>query len=695
MTVIPDQGSYMQPSGQSPTPDDHYTAVVYFHGIGSQRHYEEVSSLLQQLDQLIYKDHFPGNPRSLKNCIVEVEQGRVGSGLDNRAVTYHKVIHPLTPGSNQPATVRFYEAYWASETVGGTNTLSVIAWVLKQAAKPIMVLKAHWGEIGSLRIGTLYGQYEHELARVRKQGLDQSTLTPRIQTIKALITSYREFIKPERRYDQQWPARKRGETFRDYKAFLQEPSCASRYKTEELKLLQAATKWMWRDVFAQLWYFVMIMVLLLVLLGAILSSLWVALWVIYAVGVSLTQTFWPEIQHLVPRFGQPEIVGKIDDGGFTTNYLLILVLLPVTLIVGHRLKQFLSDYLGDVQQYVTFEETDIKYQRRTNILDRTVSMLRHVLQDEKCRRVIVIAHSLGSVIAYDSLLELQRSNLALKAGTNQQANLPAPELGIAAPQKPQQLALEKIEHFVTMGSPIDKTQYFFATLRSRVSRYVETIEAIRGNISTPPFTIPKEGQEAQVWLPQIHWVNYWDQADVISGPIWNVIGADIDTQRVDNVRVVSYNLPEPARSHAGYFYHIHVLRDLYDMIFHNQYSFVEARAHNRDPKWVADTAPYTKDAEAYRLFPWQAGIQIVVLLGMLLVFDYAVLKIYGGMIWQLLSPLLALFSSPPPAWMLFSALLAALALAVLLILLRQRLSLRASISVTVPPPPAEPEQAHG
>ena len=53
MTVDPNQTNYMKPAGRDTTSDADYTAVVYFHGMGSQRHYEEVSSLLQQFDQLI------------------------------------------------------------------------------------------------------------------------------------------------------------------------------------------------------------------------------------------------------------------------------------------------------------------------------------------------------------------------------------------------------------------------------------------------------------------------------------------------------------------------------------------------------------------------------------------------------------------------------------------------------------------
>src|SRR5205085_681710 len=143
------------------------------------------------------------------------------------------------------------------------------------------------------------------------------------------------------------------------------------------------------------------------------------------------------------------------------------------------------------------------------------------------------------------------------------------------------------------------------------------------------FTIPKPGQEEQGWLPQIHWVNYWDQADVISGPIWNVVGADIDIQHVDNVRVATYPVPEPAHSHGGYFYHTQVLADLYAMIFENRYSFVLAREQGRSPEWVADTVGYTMDAGANQLFPKQKVIQLSVLIVATLGLDYAVLQLYA------------------------------------------------------------------
>ena len=48
------------PSRQSSSPAD-YTAVVYFHGMGNQRRYEEVSRLIDVLDKHAHDSSSAGN----------------------------------------------------------------------------------------------------------------------------------------------------------------------------------------------------------------------------------------------------------------------------------------------------------------------------------------------------------------------------------------------------------------------------------------------------------------------------------------------------------------------------------------------------------------------------------------------------------------------------------------------------------
>jgi hypothetical protein len=106
------------------------------------------------------------------------------------------------------------------------------------------------------------------------------------------------------------------------------------------------------------------------------------------------------------------------------------------------------------------------------VLTQTIATFSHVLNDPTCERVTIVAHSLGTSIAHDALLALTRRNRAHQAGDP-----------IAGP-----VPLKKIEHFVTMGSPIDKIEYFFESYSSSSHRYKRVIEALRGDIGTPPFS---------------------------------------------------------------------------------------------------------------------------------------------------------------------------------------------------------------
>jgi hypothetical protein len=143
----------------------------------------------------------------------------------------------------------------------------------------------------------------------------------------------------------------------------------------------------------------------------------------------------------------------------------------VTTLVSVVLGKFLTDYMGDVEAWATYEETDEKNERRQKVLERGVQTFAHVLGDPRCNRVAVVAHSLGTSIAHDTLLTLARQNRAIN-----------PQDPIAGP-----VPLHKVEHFITMGSPIDKIEYFFESYRSGSHRYKRVVEELRGDIGNVPF----------------------------------------------------------------------------------------------------------------------------------------------------------------------------------------------------------------
>ncbi len=219
----------------------------------------------------------------------------------------------------------------------------------------------------------------------------------------------------------------------------------------------------------------------------------------------------------------------------------------IAILVG--LGRFLSNYLGDVEAWATYEETDVKYMARDKVIDRGLELLTHVLGDPACERVTVVAHSLGASVAHDALLALTRRNRAQKPGDP-----------IAGP-----VPLHKIEHFVTMGGPIDKIEYFFESYSSASHRYKRVVEALRGDIGTPPFTRNRN--------PHIHWINFWDQGDAISGALHSPAGAVNFNQRVDNVHVANFSFPHPGASHSGYFNNRTVIDALFRIIYLRAGSF--------------------------------------------------------------------------------------------------------------------------
>jgi pimeloyl-ACP methyl ester carboxylesterase len=184
----------------------------------------------------------------------------------------------------------------------------------------------------------------------------------------------------------------------------------------------------------------------------------------------------------------------------------------------------------------------VKHKKRREILDLGFALLQHLLLDDQCERIVVVGHSLGTAIAYDTLLQAGRYNRARVNALN----------------------LEKIEAFITLGSPLDKIHWFFESYQSRCFRYRKVVEELRGDIGTPPF--------AASGIPRIYWLNLWDKADPISGSL-ETPSSDTSLEiRIDNYHV-NFRSLNPSSCHCGYFKDPTVLDLLSKIIFerHNPY----------------------------------------------------------------------------------------------------------------------------
>lgn len=91
-----------------------FTAVAYFHGMGEQRRFEELSRLIDALDRFAIwsRRHLGRDLGRLEDIAARLEAPR---GDLARDVSYVRVRHrgPGSPADASFATFRFYEVYWA------------------------------------------------------------------------------------------------------------------------------------------------------------------------------------------------------------------------------------------------------------------------------------------------------------------------------------------------------------------------------------------------------------------------------------------------------------------------------------------------------------------------------------------------------------------------------------------------------
>ena len=194
------------------------------------------------------------------------------------------------------------------------------------------------------------------------------------------------------------------------------------------------------------------------------------------------------------------------------------------------IRRFVLQYMGDVAIYVSSNEVNEFWRIRDEIKGicmRAANLVYRALEDQPGAgapvlaydKVVVVGHSLGSVVAYDTLNALFRNDQGALHGLR---------------------AVERSYALVTLGSPLDKTAFLFrqhvghAVVREALAATVQPM--IQSYASRPRW-----------------WVNVHARADIISGSLeyydYPALGAE--TERVRNVRDPVFTL-NPAAAHTGY-----------------------------------------------------------------------------------------------------------------------------------------------
>lgn len=489
-----------------------YIAVIHVHGMGSQRRFEETATMIDSLNRYTYKEREDGE---LLRVTSRSEVARAGP---KPTVSYVRSdwVEKLPDGSERRQQVRFYEVYWAPVMAGQQSPWRILRWIFSQVWRPWRTAWSPWRERQRLRRSALAELFE------------PGTPPPpeaQAKDFQKLVGLYDDYEGLQAQRDHGGGG---------FKAFLHYIRTRYRKRPETARRLAGLAR-LWRNHY-RLNELRAAFALTTVALGLLLAAAG-------AIGLILILLRWVAEANF-PWSLPEELAASLRPDWKTAAGLAS----GLFLFVG--LGKFLTDYMGDVEAWSTYRETDEKHERRQKVLESATDTFMHVLSDPLCTRAVVTSHSLGTAIANDSLLALARYNRA----TNAQDPLVGP------------VELQKIEHFVTMGSPIDKIEYFFESYSSRSHRYKRIAEELRGDIGREPFSHNRQ--------PYIHWINFWDEGDVVSGPLQSPLNREHVKHRVDNVHVRHFRFPAPGASHLAYLDNRKVVSTLFEIIYRRMGSFV-------------------------------------------------------------------------------------------------------------------------
>ena len=203
--------------------------------------------------------------------------------------------------------------------------------------------------------------------------------------------------------------------------------------------------------------------------------------------------------------------------------LVLLSILAWYLLVAeiYFVRYFLIEYAGDVAAYISpykaskFEDIRNKIQAIGLNVAKVIYGFDNVTAVPDYERVVIAGHSLGSVLAYDTLNAI--INLDLTSATPGSRRV-----------------VQRTTKLVTFGSPLDKTAFLFRNQSNHVKdplreQMVSSIQPLI--LDYPTFRRPNL------------WTNLWSPLDVISGSLEYY---DDPAQQQAKTALAVENIPDPA-----------------------------------------------------------------------------------------------------------------------------------------------------
>ncbi len=223
-----------------------------------------------------------------------------------------------------------------------------------------------------------------------------------------------------------------------------------------------------------------------------------------------------------------------------SRYLPFRVLEWLTSKVKKRATKMIVGYIGDIAIYTTTDQKSKFFPIRQRVLTNAQGLIEAMLKEENYDKIIVAGHSLGSVIAHDTL-----NRLNIKANLDPES---------------EKLIKKKVKGLITFGSPLDKVAFFFSehakndqNVRGQIIEHLHSFKA-KQNINTGNGGFPV-GNSIKPKLDGIPWMNFHSPSDPISG--------HLDFYAIPDKDNVELNLPQRwGVAHIGYWTHEKFYQDI-------------------------------------------------------------------------------------------------------------------------------------
>jgi hypothetical protein len=449
-------------AGSAPPADAEKAAILVIHGIGEQQPYQTLDAFVQ------------GVAREFGIVAGQLEYHLVSSKIG----TLSFIRMPLPPSRATPRggarTLDFYEFHWAGMVEGRIGFRQVLGWLARTALNPLLlwaqqvvVLQPLAGSKPNWRRNMIISLLGELVRAISLLVVAAAVIAPFAYTSthpQALIDAW----------DRLRQAIPDGRSLLTLAALIVTALLVVATARGGIELIQR-----WRK-------------------GAGTERAAVDWWASTSIATAALLTILAFAADRVFELHAGELLRNV--GQALRPWPVLLPLLAALVAIG--LGKVLVSYLGDVTLYTAADENSTYYRTRTAILKRSTELVRHLCEEGGYGGVSLAGHSLGSVIAYDTIDKYLKDTNA----------------GVAPAGSG--IGVERLRGLLTFGSPLDAVYYFFRTqvgpqepVRAQI---LSALHGFRRQTSGRDYGPFKLAPYKVLGLDQCRWLNVYSPMDLIS-----------------------------------------------------------------------------------------------------------------------------------------------------------------------------------